>query len=158
MKFSDGFKESIVEKLLMPGGKGASELSKETGVSKQTLYNWRDKYGNAEDIIKSTIRSPRHWNPKDKYNAVLESATLSDDELGRWLRKTGLHSDHLELWKKEIEQMVSSSKEKEELRKLRKRNKELEKELRRKEKALAEMAALLTLKKKAEMIWGGEDE
>ena len=158
MKFSDGFKQAMVEKLLMPGGKGAGELCKEIGVSQQTLYNWRDKYSNVEDIIKSTIQSPRHWKPKDKYNAVLESAKLSDDERGRWLRKTGLHSEHLELWRKEIEQMVSSSKEKEELRKLKKRNKELEKELRRKEKALAEMAALLTLKKKVDMIWGAEDE
>ena len=32
MKFSDGFKQSMVEKLLMPGGKGATELSKEIGV------------------------------------------------------------------------------------------------------------------------------
>ena len=38
------------------------------------------------------------------------------------------------------------------------RNKELERELRRKEKALAETAALLTLRKKAAAIWGGKGE
>ena len=38
------------------------------------------------------------------------------------------------------------------------RIRELEKELRRKDKALAETAALLVLKKKANAIWGDEDD
>ena|SRR4030065_341124 len=154
MEFSEGFKRSVVEKLLTPGGKGISELSKEIGVSNQTLYNWRDRYINKDAIPKS----PRKWNMKDKYSAVIEAAGLTGEELGKWLRKTGLHSDHLDIWRKEIEQMVSSPKDKEEIRKLKAENKQLKKELLRKEKALAETAALLTLKKKAAAIWGEEEE
>lgn len=157
MGFTEGFKKAMVEKLLTPGGKGITELCKEIGVSHQTVYNWRDKYKNVEEFGPIKAMSPRRWNIKDRYTAVLESAGLRGDELGKWLRKTGLHSDHIELWKKEIEQMVSSPKDKEEIRHLKKRNKELEKELLRKEKALAEMAALITLKKKAEAIWGDEE-
>ena len=154
MEYSEGFKKSMVEKLLTPGGKGISELSKEIGVSNQTLYNWRDKYAN-KDIIP---KSPRKWNMRDKYSAVIEAAGLTGEELGKWLRKTGLHSEHLNIWKKEIEQMVSSPKDKEEIRRLKAENKQLKKELHRKEKALAETAALLTLKKKAAAIWGEEEE
>ncbi len=157
MKFTEGFKKSMVEKLLTPGGKGISELSKEIGVTPQTLYNWRDKL-KSDDNITLNQKSPRKWNIKDKYSAILESANLPEKELGRWLRETGLHSEHIKLWKKEIEAMVSSPKDKEEIRKLKKTNKNLEKELARKEKALAEMAALLTLKKKANAIWGEEEE
>jgi len=156
MQFTEGFKKAMIEKLLIPGGKGVTELSKEIGVSTQTLYNWRDKYSNGPQVLKA--KSPRKWNIKDKYSAVLESSNLSEQEFGRWLRETGIHSEHIELWKKEIEEMVSSPKDKEEIRELKKKNKELEKELARKDKALAEMAALITLKKKAEVIWGGEDQ
>lgn len=156
MQFTEGFKETIVKKLLTPGGKGANELSKEIGVSKQTLYNWRDKYSDGVQIVQQQM-SPRKWKIKDKYSAVIESANLSEKELGRWLRETGLHGEHVELWKKEIEDMVSSPKDKEEIRNLKKKNKELERELARKEKALAEMAALITLKKKADAIWGEEE-
>lgn len=158
MEFTEGFKKTMVEKLLTQGGKGITELSKEIGVSNRTLYNWRDKYINAEDINNIKSMSPRRWNTKDRYSAVLESAGLTGDELGKWLRKTGLHSEHIELWKKEIEQMISSPKDKEEIRHLKKRNKELEKELLRKEKALAEMAALLILKKKLDIMRGVEED
>jgi transposase len=154
MLYTEDFKRTIVKRMLMPGSKGVLELSREIGVSTQTLYNWRDKYSRAEDII----RSPRQWNSKDKYTAVIESAHLSGIELGRWLRKNGLKNEHLDIWKKEIGKMVSSKKEKDELRKAKKRIKELEKELQKKDKALAEISALLVLKKKANAIWGEEDE
>ena len=95
---------------------------------------------------------------REKYSALIEAAGFSGEELGKWLRQTGLRSEHLELWRKEIEQMISSPKDKEEIRKLKSENKKLRKELLRKEKALAETAALLTLKKKAAVIWGEEEE
>lgn len=154
MKYTEGFKKTMVEKLLTPGGKGISELSKEAGVSNQTLYNWRDRYARRGEIPKS----PRKWDTREKYKAVMEAAGLSGEELGKWLRQTGLRSEHLELWKKEIEQVAVSPKYKEELKRLKEENKRLHKELRRKDKALAETAALLVLKKKAEAIWGVEGE
>jgi transposase len=107
MQFTEGFKETIVKKLLTPGGKGATELSKEIGVSKQTLYNWRDKYSDGVQIVQQQM-SPQKWKIKDKYSAVIESANLSEKELGRWLRETELHDEHIELWKKEIEDSEKS--------------------------------------------------
>ena len=85
-------------------------------MSKQTLYNWRDKYILARNITKSQMRKTRQWNMKDKYNAVLEVSNLSDDKSDKWLGEKGLHSEHLTLWEMEIEIMVSSQKDKEETR------------------------------------------
>jgi transposase len=166
MHFSDGFKQSMVKKLLTPGGKGGKgvkgvkgvkELSTEIGVTTQTLYNWRDKYNIGDDRILQE-RIPSKWNNREKYSAILTAARLTGTDLGKWLRETGLQSKHLELWEKEIKEMVSSPKDKQEIRELKKKNKILEKELARKEKALAEVAALLTLKKKAAALWGEEEE
>jgi len=147
----------MVKKLLTPGGKGVKVLSAEIGVTTQTLYNWRDKYNVGDDQILEE-RSPRSWKNQEKYSATLAAARLHDEELGKWLRKNGLESKHIELWEKEIKEMVSSPKDKQEIRDLKLKNKILEKELARKEKALAEMAAILTLKKKAAALWGEEDE
>lgn len=90
---------------------------------------------------------------------IFESKSLSPEAKGEWLRKNGIHSEHLVLWEQELRDQVNNkaSKDKETIKKLKKKNRDLEKELERKEKALAEMAALMVLKKKAEAIWGDEE-
>ena len=82
------------------------------------------------------------------------------DVIGTWLREKGLHSEHLTLWEQEIKDTLKNEDNalKLENQNLKKKQKELEKELHRKEKALAEMAALMTLKKKADAYWGVEEE
>ena len=92
---------------------------------------------------------------------LLEGKTLKDDEQGKWLRENGLHSENLNQFEQEIKDIVSdqNQKYKDENKQLKKEKIALERELRRKEKALAEMAALLVLKKKVSKIWGdGEDD
>jgi len=141
---------------LLPGGKGVTELSKEIGVTTQTLYNWRDRY----NIDKSFLASegPIRWRSPQKVKAIVDYAALSDGEKGEWLRKNGLKSDHLKLWLEEFIAMSNTGKYKEEIRELKDKNKTLEKELLRKDKALAEVSALLILKKKVEDIFSVEKE
>jgi len=90
---------------------------------------------------------------------VIEARAVSTEDQGRWLREKGLHSEHITLYEQELRDLVSDTENtiKEENKQLKKRNKQLERDLTKKEKALAEMAALYTLKKKAEALWG-EDE
>ena len=105
-------------------------------------------------------KTPNNWNPEEKLKLVLEAASLSDDQLGEFLRRKGLHETHLQQWRlqmlngldepKKVKSKKSSAKAKQ--------IRELEKELRRKDKALAETAALLVLKKKALQIWGDGDD
>lgn len=90
---------------------------------------------------------------------VIKSAGLGDDELGAFLRREGLHEVQLEQWRHDALQGLSTSRGKSRgPTPEKKRIRELEKQLRRKEKALAETAALLVLKKKAAAIWGDEDD
>ena len=154
MKYSLAFKESQVKKILPPMNRSIREVSDETGVSDQTLRNWLSKAKEGTlshgDTVGNTGRSPR-----EKLNLVIESRIVSEQDKGQWLRKHGLHSQHLTEYEQELRDMVENKNhdKKTEHKRILAENKRLKKELAKKEKALAEMAALYTLKKKAEELW-----
>ena len=95
-------------------------------------------------------RRPQDWTAPEKLQAVIEAAGFPEAELGSFLRRQGLHEAQLQQWRQQVlaglEQGLSRSSKKStpEVRRLR----ELERELARKDKALAETAALLVLKKR----------
>ena len=91
------------------------------------------------------MKRPQDWTPEEKLAAVLEATSLTEEDLGPFLRSRGLHEAHLQQWH---DQMLMGLEPFEGKRNERKRIQELEKELQRKDKALAEAAALLVLKKK----------
>ena len=157
MKYTENFKKTMVQKMLIPGGPGVTRLSREIGVNKQTLYNWKAKYQNRGSEYPDYIRSPRQWTEEDKYEALLEAARLSGEDLGKWLREKGLRSEHIEKWRHDMKKNLNQQKKNTELKEAKKRIKELERELRRKDKALAEMTALVVLKKKVAALWGDEE-
>ena len=102
-------------------------------------------------------KRPQDWTAEEKLDGVLEYEKLDEEGRGKFLREKGLHSVHIERWKQQILEGLKSSKS----RKKDSRDakiKDLEKELHRKEKALAEAAALLVLKKKAQAIWGDHED
>ncbi len=105
-------------------------------------------------------KTPNDWSPEEKLKAVLDAASLPDEQIGTFLRKKGIHETHLEQWRM---QMLGGLGKRRTNGKPSRRNtdikriRSLEKELHRKDKALAETAALLVLKKKVQEIWGGED-
>ena len=107
---------------------------------------------------------PEGWNARDKFAAVLESASLNEHETAEYCRRKGIYPQQLEQWRQACEaandwDRQTNIKLKSDRKTDRKRIKDLERELRRKEKALAEAAALLVLQKKAQAIWGDpEDE
>ena len=109
-------------------------------------------------------RRPAERSAQEKLKAVIEFEGLQGDKQGEYLRRQGLHSDHIAAWKKRMEAGLESGEGGDlETRTQRaqdkKKIKELEKELHRKDRALAETTTLLVLKKKADLIWGsGENE
>ncbi len=159
MKYSEAFKSKMVRKMVAPGGPSANALSEDVGVHQSTLSRWLRGAARVEDM--KSQRGKSSWNATQKLEAVLEASPLSDEELGPFLRRKGLYRKDLEQWR---EQMLTgletkakrprSSSKTPEGRRIR----ELEKEMRRKDAALAETAALLVLKKKAQAIWGAEDD
>jgi transposase-like protein len=159
MGHTEGFKKAVVQKLLMPNSIGINALSREVGINRRTIYDWRETYRN--DILndnKDHELLPEDWPFEAKYDAVIESKRISDENLGEWLRTNGIRTEHLEKWGEELKDMAKNKDNNDELKKANKRIKELEKELRIKDKALSEAAALLLLKKKLEVLWENEEE
>jgi transposase-like protein len=154
MKYTLDFQESIVKKALTSS---VREVSEETGISGWSIYRWIKEHGNGNMV--ASRNGPRSLTLPQKHALLLEYKTIAGENAGEWLRKNGLCSDHLEKWQKEIsEAMGKNSEEKIEIRKLKDENEALKKELRRKEKALAEVSALLVLKKKLSHLWEDEEK
>ena len=103
------------------------------------------------------------WDSASKFAVVLETATLSEVELAQYCRGKGLYVEQVRAWRATCEQANARSEQKaaeieRSLKVERRRSKQLEVELRRKEKALAEAAALLILAKKYRAFPTPEDE
>ena len=157
-------KEAVLKKMLPPNNKTIKELAKEEGISEGTLHNWR-KAARAEGrLLPNGDSTPQGWVSADKFSAVLETAAMNEAELSVYCRERGLYPEQIRAWREACEQAndwdrTQNKRLKESRKADEKRIKELERELRRKEKALAETAALLVLRKKAQAIWGDvEDE
>lgn len=109
-------------------------------------------------------KNPEKWSPEEKFRVVLETAPMSEAELAEYCRKKGLYAEQIAAWRDACISGNASAAEREKVVKEQSRQdkqqiKALQRELRQKEKALAETAALLVLRKKANAIWGeGEDE
>lgn len=170
MKYPDVFKNAMIRKMTGPDAISATALSKQVDVSQTTLSKWLRMAGSSHiDTIKeytkmTKIDNPKRPNdlkPEDKLAIVLEASSLDDEHLGAFLRKKGIHQIHLKQWRLQMIDGLQDDlspkktrKKKENLKRIR----TLEKELRRKDKALAETAALLVLKKKLQKIWGDEED
>jgi hypothetical protein len=170
--YSKAFRTLMVQKMTSPDRPNVESLSAEVGVPQSTLYRWVSVAGKLMprgDLVAPFVtaptqrplrmKRPQDWNAKEKLAAVLEAASLSDEEMGAFLRSQGLHEAQLQQWRDQmlagLEPMtVHRGKKAPEAKRIR----ELERDLRRKDKALAETAALLVLKKKAQAIWGDEDD
>lgn len=165
MRYSENFREQMVRRMVGPEGMSANALSKEVGVAQPTLSKWlRASLGG---VSKSQGDDDRFEGrtAEERAALVFESRGLSGDELGAFLRGNGLHEADLEelrQWLTERLDPKASKRKDEAARKVRKadqkRIKDLEKELRRKEKALAETAALLVLQKKFNALLEDEGE
>lgn len=168
-QYSDVFRSRMVERLVGPGAVSASALALEVGVSQNSLSRWlreaRSLQGMSETSKgskKGRERSKKKWSGAEKLRVVMEASALTGSELGALLRREGVHEAELQEWRAAAEaalQEASRGKAKpsNELKRIR-QIKELERELDRKEKALAEAAALLVLKKKVQALWGDEDD
>ena len=160
MPYSRSVKAGILKKVLPPERRSIASVSEETGISEQTIRNWIKAANSGNLDNEAGEKSPRHLSGSEKYQLLMESKKIPKDELGEFLRKRGLHGQHLILWDQELVEMVKDNgkKEKQKVRDLQKKVRELEKELNRKDKALAETAALLVLKKKLNLLMGDKED
>lgn len=159
--YSNEFKGKMVTKLLSPGGPSFRVLSEETGVNHCSLRQWVKAYANGRSMTKKSKIASK-LTPEEKFQILLETASLKDNLLGDYLRRKGLHSSQLEEWKEEAFAGMKSSagrpKKDSEVTELKHKEKRLEKELHRKDRALAEMSARIILLKKSHLIWGDAED
>ena len=160
--YPEELKAKIIARLLPPNNEYVPDVAKETGIPKDTLYAWRIKHRSGTLPAKSGSAGPGKMTSAQKFDIVLETAGMNEAELSEYCRQNGLYPEQIKAWRetcRSANTRVNSRVEREKSRQLSKENKQLKAELRRKEKALAEAAALLVLKKKVEAIWGDpEDE
>jgi len=163
--FSEGFRQRMVKRLVGPGRISANQLAKEVGVSQCTLSRWLREARTVEPMSKDANgpqKGPRR-SAEDKLRLVIEASGLSGDELGAFLRREGIRQVTLDQWKETVIASATAglrdaTSKRPKTTPDQERIRALEKELQRKEKALAETAALLALKKKLEAICGDEDD
>lgn len=165
--YSEQFRLKVLRQMVGPEAKSAVQLAKETGVCHSTISRWlqtassvstmaKKKKDSSSSLLEETPRRPDEWTAEEKMHVVMQAAGLADEELGAFLRERGLHEIQLKHWRESmLESLDHSRTSKRDARRIRK----LERELQRKDSALAETAALLVLQKKVNAIWGtSEDE
>ncbi len=156
MQYSKNHKEAILKKMMPPSNKTIPKISQEEGILSID-------YLHLEEQSQEGSSSPAGWNSKDKFLAVLETSSLPEIEISKYCRKKGIYPEQIQDWKSACEkandwEKHSSKQLQKSIKQEQKKIKYLTSELTRKEKALAEMAALLVLRKKAQAIWGKEEE
>lgn len=159
-KYDESFKATAVQKALSPGAPGFKKVAASLGVPVATLYGWTQMYGSVGVMKKATPKSPnlkKSFTPEEKLQAIINKSAMAENEYGEYLRSSGLHSADVENFKNEY---ILLSKEKNRVKQdpevavLRKEKKDLQSDLNRKDKALAEMSARIVLLKKSHLLWG----
>lgn len=156
-------KEAILKRLLPPYSMSVKEVSEDEGISTATLYHWRQQLRRSGAAVPNSNTSSEQWSAQTKLAIVAETYSMTESELSQYCREKGLFPEQIQSWRSECMQGFKSSKEHEaEAKKQAKADKleikELKKDLRLKEKALAETAALLVLRKKLRAFYGEEPE
>lgn len=166
-RLSPDGKTAIIMQAINRGSRGIAEIAAINNIGKSTLTRWVRQYkqGNipgSKALKPNTARDSRPLNAEQKFRHILASNGLDDVSLGKYCRQHGLYAHELTTWKNAFMSNKNtgdnSAEIKAELNDMKAKNKKLESELRRKDKALAEASALLILKKKADLIWGESED
>ena len=152
-----------------PGALAATELSSETGIPQPTLSRWlrgaaslrlvRTKQDTPSEVgaAAAEARRPQDWSPAERMQFVLDARGLDERVLAELLRRRGVHREQLDAWRTALDDAFArptASRRSPEGRRI----KQLEREVARKDRALAEVAALLVLQKKLHLLLPQADE
>lgn len=151
----DELRRSIVRRLFENPELSYMKVADEAGIPHTTVWRWRAKARrlaqsrHAEGMTnKDVARRSRDWLPIERLKVVTETAGLEGEELGSYLREHGLHAATVEQWRADALSGLGGGAAPRGKRKVSRKERALQRELHRKEKALAEVAALLVLQKK----------
>jgi transposase-like protein len=161
-RYSAGFKEQALVKVYNRGNdQSVQSVANELNIHLTTLKAWMKQ--KEQDVKPAPPKSkrPEDWSSEERFTALQKTYNLIGEDLNAWCRERGVFIHQLEQWKSDFCSQGDSVDKREEarvLRTLREEKQSLERELLRKDKALAEAAALLVLQKKFRALLGGEVE
>lgn len=157
-RYGQEFKDRAIAKLLPPESASIKDVANEIGVGTSTLERWRS------EALAQPGRE-RVWTASARFDVVLTTAAMDEASKSAWCRANGVYPQELARWRENAMSALSGAEtpraSAQEAKQNRRKIKELEREIRRKDKALAETAALLVLSKKVAAIFNrdmGEDE
>ena len=157
-EYTESFRQQALEKVFSRGSNPIRVVAEDLNMSYGTLRNWMKADRNrlqTKDGLRS--KRPQDWSLAERLQMLMESHGLDEEALSAFCREKGIFRHHLEQWQAAFV-AGGSVVNRAQLRELKDTNKALTRELNRKEKALAEAAALLVLKKKYQALWVEEDE
>ena len=165
-RYNETIKADVKRRMSPPARQSVAQISKELGIHLATLYAWRKAWRLQGEVVPASEKAPEGWSSADKFTVVLESAGLNATELGAFCRERGLYSEQVDRWRQAAQDANANSMltmaDQKDLEKRHQQDqreiKRLQQELRRKDKALAEAAALLMASKKIQAYWGEDGE
>ena len=177
MEYPEVVKARMVRKMAGPAAWSATALAEETGIPQPTLSRWLREAGSVTGMSNGTkssgergapptplapdtdgpaARRPQDLSPLERAKVVVDASALGEDERGTFLRQRGLHPEQLAQWREALEAALTSTPRRP--RRESQRVRELEREIARKDKALAETTALIVLKKKVAWRFGEAED
>jgi hypothetical protein len=159
------FQEQALSKVRQRGTRSVQDIANDLNMSGGTLRKWIGQT-NKRDIVPvpqaqlPTDLPAQSWSPAQRLLALNQTHTLSAEDMHAWCREKGLFEHQLKAWREAFCNATApdSKGAKLALRELQGKHEVLQRELRRKEKALAEAAALLVLQKKFQALWEDEEK
>ena len=97
-------KQAVLAKLCPPNNRSVREVAAEEGISEATLYAWRRKARERGELYPDAGTKAEGWNARDKFAAVLETASMNETERSEYCRKRGLYPQQLAAWRRACEQ------------------------------------------------------
>ena len=158
MRYTVEVKDSVVAKILSRGDRTVEAVCREVGVSAQTAGNWLRKRAKVAGMKKPG--EIKKWSAEDKLKALFDTSSLAENDFGSYLRREGLYSHQVTEWRADVLKSLDEARTRPQMAKRDERDnriKELEHDLARMEKALAEASARMMLQKKADLFWAERD-
>ena len=158
--FTNDFKEQALAKVFgRSDDQGIEEVAAGLHMSSGTLKGWMKTATHEQKTASRKAVKAKDFTLAEKLLALQETHGMSEEALNGWCRQRGVFARDLAQWRQAFTagSRAGSREESRELRELRQAYAQLQRELNRKDKALAEAAALLVLQKKYRALLAGED-
>ena len=159
--YTKAFRQQALMKVYNRGDRTVQAIAEDLNINTWTLKNWMKLpkeviEGQAAGLV---TKRPQDWSLSERFQLILDSQGKDGEVLNSWCREQGIFPHHLQAWRQAFETGTSeAAMSRAEWRELKASHQALQRELKRKEKALAEAAALLVLQKKYQALWEEKDE